>query len=208
MEVLFLYGYEFLCVFLPFSAVFFLFRMLQRRNGRTLSTTAYAVSLLFACYLFGVYMVTGSGTLFDGLTRSWELRLDHLHLIPFSDGFDLFSDSLNLLLFVPFGIFLPLLWTQMNHSIRMAAAGFSFSLLIELSQLLNNRYTDINDLILNTLGTMLGFLLYRLWRRHKAGPEHPESLTWTELPVYILVTFAGHFLLFDEMGLAAMVYGF
>lgn len=40
--------------------------------------------------------------------------------------------------------------------------GFCFSLLIETDQLFNRRATDIDDLIMNTLGTALGFLIYRL----------------------------------------------
>ncbi|HBT95229.1 MAG TPA: hypothetical protein DEB24_03600 [Coriobacteriia bacterium] len=36
------------------------------------------------------------------------------------------------------------------------------SLLIELSQLLNNRLTDIDDLIINTVGALIGFLLCRI----------------------------------------------
>ena len=208
MELFLLYGYEFLCVFLPFLAAFFLFRQIQRRTGKNLSKAIYAVSFLFASYLFGVYMVTGAGTLFDGLLRHWEIRPDRIHLIPFSDGFDLFSDSLNLLLFLPFGFLVPLLWKQMNRFIYTTAAGFSFSLLIELSQLLNNRYTDINDLIINTLGTMLGFLLYRLWHRHTTGTDRADGLAWIELPVYLVVTFTGHFLLCYELGFAGLLYGF
>ncbi len=37
----------------------------------------------------------------------------------------------------------------------------SFSLAIELNQLLNNRITDIDDLFTNTLGAIIGYLLYR-----------------------------------------------
>ena len=40
----------------------------------------------------------------------------------------------------------------------------SFSLAIELSQLLNNRITDIDDLFTNTLGAMVGYLLYRAFK--------------------------------------------
>jgi len=39
-------------------------------------------------------------------------------------------------------------------------AGFCFSLAIELSQLFNNRGTNIDDLIANTLGAVLGYVLF------------------------------------------------
>ncbi len=37
-----------------------------------------------------------------------------------------------------------------------------FSLAIELGQLLDNRITDIDDLSMNTLGAIIGYLLYRV----------------------------------------------
>ena len=39
--------------------------------------------------------------------------------------------------------------------------GILFSLAIELNQLLNNRITDIDDLFTNTLGAIIGYLLYK-----------------------------------------------
>ena len=43
--------------------------------------------------------------------------------------------------------------------------GFLISLFIEISQLFLSRGTDIDDLILNTLGTGFGLLLYKLLKR-------------------------------------------
>lgn len=40
--------------------------------------------------------------------------------------------------------------------------GILFSLAIELNQLLNNRITDIDDLFTNTLGAIVGYVLYRV----------------------------------------------
>lgn len=43
--------------------------------------------------------------------------------------------------------------------------GFLFSLLIEISQLLNFRASDVNDLILNTAGALGGFGIYQIGHR-------------------------------------------
>ena len=40
--------------------------------------------------------------------------------------------------------------------------GIPFSLAIELNQLLNNRITDIDDLFTNTLGAIVGYVLYKV----------------------------------------------
>lgn len=74
---------------------------------------------------------------------------------------------LNVVLFVPLGIGLPLLRASCG-SIRQAAyAAFWVSLFFELTQLAfrivvgTGRMTDINDLIANSLGGALGFIFYR-----------------------------------------------
>ena len=76
--------------------------------------------------------------------------------------------ALNAILFIPVGFFLPLLWKRCEHLGRVLGLGFALSLWVELSQLLNWRVTDIDDLITNTLGAVIGWLLYRLAGRRLA----------------------------------------
>lgn len=64
----------------------------------------------------------------------------------------------NIIMFMPFGFFVPLLWRVSDKA--TVAVGFIVSLSIELIQLFLPRWTDIDDLILNTSGTLLGLLLY------------------------------------------------
>ncbi len=66
----------------------------------------------------------------------------------------------NIVMFVPFGFFVPLLWRVSGKT--TAAVGFFVSLSIELMQLFLPRWSDIDDLILNTSGTLLGLLLYQI----------------------------------------------
>lgn len=66
----------------------------------------------------------------------------------------------NIIMFMPIGFFLPLLWDLSNK--KVIVIGFCFSLFIECCQLFLTRGTDIDDLILNTIGTILGLLLYRI----------------------------------------------
>ena len=74
---------------------------------------------------------------------------------------------LNVIMLVPLGMYLPFL-SQKIQSIKQAARlGFYISLSFELTQLAirillgSGRSTDINDLIANTLGAVIGFLLIR-----------------------------------------------
>ena len=70
----------------------------------------------------------------------------------------------NTLIFVPMGFFPNLLWRPRWW--KGLAAGFCASFAIEFFQLFVNRSTDVDDLILNTLGAFVGgltaLLLHRL----------------------------------------------
>lgn len=73
----------------------------------------------------------------------------------------------NVVMFMPFGFFLPLLWRTPGKT--AIAVGFGASLFVEITQLLLPRSTDIDDLILNTAGAALGYLFYRLVHRRFGG---------------------------------------
>jgi len=69
---------------------------------------------------------------------------------------------LNIILFVPLGFFLPLLYKKYRHIGSVALVGFLLSLSIEIVQMFGRGATDINDLITNTVGACLGFFIYQL----------------------------------------------
>ena len=68
-------------------------------------------------------------------------------------------------MFIPIGFLIKHLWNFSNK--KTLILGFSISLFIEIVQLFLNRTSDIDDLILNTLGTYLGILLLNLYSRYK-----------------------------------------
>lgn len=73
----------------------------------------------------------------------------------------------NLICFCPFGTLLALLRPKLTLP-GAALAGLGLSLLIEVSQyLLGVGIADVDDLLLNTLGTVLGFALTRALQRRR-----------------------------------------
>jgi len=80
-------------------------------------------------------------------------------------------------------------------------------LLIESSQLLNNRSSDIDDLILNTLGTVIGFVIFRLFDKVFKFDDGGSYYKY-EMVIIVLVMFIGKFLLFNEYFVASLLYGF
>lgn len=115
---------------------------------------------------------------------------------------------LNIVMFLPLGFLVPLIWKQMANLIRILELGLGFSLFIEISQLLNNRSTDIDDLLMNTLGALSGYLLYRIWTKWTGGKTQVAQTPFAELPLYMAVVFVGRFFFFNEQGFAGLIYGF
>ena len=93
------------------------------------------------------------------------------------------------------GFILPLLWKEFRSRRAMCLTGFLMSLGIELAQLLNYRISDVDDLIMNTLGAFLGYALLMLLSRKKKELLIQEQADGRKmflaiLGVVILVMFA------------------
>ena len=145
------------------------------------------------CYLImSLYLAAVDAVV--GLPSLLYIRFDqNINLAPFAYMFSDYRNSLlNVLLFVPLGFFLPVLWKRFRSFLWTGLFGLSFSLTIELLQLFTLRATDINDLITNATGTILGWLLGRLVL--KLFPSIRPSWKTGELAVVFGVTFAVMFL--------------
>ena len=75
-------------------------------------------------------------------------------------------------MFIPSGIVLPVIYKRLDTFVKVLLAGSGISLCIEIIQLpFSVRATDIDDLILNTIGVIVGYGIYTLMqcvRRTKA----------------------------------------
>ncbi|MCI5874862.1 MAG: VanZ family protein [Clostridiales bacterium] len=146
---------------------------------------------LMATLLFIVYFAVLFYFLFfsEKMGRTYSEREYHYNLVPLKEigRFLTYWESLgmravllnivgNVAAFVPFGIFLPV-FSARCRKIRMTVYySFELSLLVELLQLITRVGSfDVDDLILNTLGGMIGFLLYLLGRYMFRGDEHEKS---------------------------------
>ena len=122
--------------------------------------------LALALYLAAVYNVAGAPELPYLYPR---LNINLIPLWDITNGVSayLINSGLNILLFIPLGFILPLLWKEFRSRKAMGITGFLVSLGIELAQLLNYRISDVDDLIMNTLGALLGYALLILLSRRK-----------------------------------------
>jgi len=111
---------------------------------------------LFCLYLAAVFSLVGiPNVTYFRPEANWNL-IPLLGIVE-----DLKNSILNILLFVPLGCFLPVLWERFRKMTSAVLFGFGLSLMIELLQLLTYRTTDVNDLITNSLGTVVGFLIIK-----------------------------------------------
>lgn len=91
-----------------------------------------------------------------------------VNLVPFVHitEYDSLHDTLlnilgNIGMFIPSGIVLPIIYKKLNNFAKVTAVGALISLTLEILQLpFSVRASDIDDLILNTLGCAIGYLIY------------------------------------------------
>ncbi len=69
----------------------------------------------------------------------------------------------NIIGFCPFGFFLPILSKEFRNGVKTVCMGFCLSLSVECIQLIFRVGSfDVDDIILNTTGALLGFLCFVL----------------------------------------------
>ncbi len=74
----------------------------------------------------------------------------------------------NVIAFMPFGFFMPVVSRRSRGPVRIIFLGFGFSLMLETIQLgFKVGSFDVDDLILNTLGAAIGFFCYRRVQRFR-----------------------------------------
>lgn len=147
---------------------------------------------LFSCYLAAVYVLVGMPNI---TYVSVELNLNLIPILGFIDDWK--NSILNVLLFVPLGLMLPILWRKFRTQKDTVLFGFGMSLAIEILQIFTFRATDINDLITNTFGTFLGFSLARVLlkkipvMKHMVNEERTSEL-YIVLTIVLVVMFFAH----------------
>ncbi|WP_102273441.1 VanZ family protein [Cytobacillus massiliigabonensis] len=129
--------------------------------GQAVLLTSFAIYFLCMIHLVFFPIEVNIGK-YANLTP-WYKSINFIPILTI----DITTFLLNVIMMLPFGMYLPLL-NKKYHSIKKAAyIGFLVSLTFEIIQLLirvtlgNGRSTDINDLIANTLGAVVGFLLIK-----------------------------------------------
>lgn len=129
--------------------------------------------LIFFMFCGGMAFITLTPRWFHWITFLSDIQAEayfqigSINLIPFRTFvFDPWSFLIllgNVIMFIPIGFFVILLWRNISLK-RLFFIGLLTTLFIELIQLVVGRALDIDDLLLNTLGVLLGGLFCHLLR--------------------------------------------
>ncbi|MCL6443858.1 MAG: VanZ family protein [Alicyclobacillus sp.] len=124
----------------------------------------------------------GSHTLQTNLIPFRTIRSTLAMGSVFHDFYDLGG---NILLFVPFGFLLPLIFKNQNRLVSVVFLGFCATLTVESAQFMisyvigySYRHFDVDDLILNTLGTMMGYAAFRVLVRLQHSRAWKTRRAW------------------------------
>jgi glycopeptide antibiotics resistance protein len=150
------------------------------------------VKVIFFIYLLTlVKLILFKGALFfqivptstEYIEESKSKSIDSHNLVPFRSIVRYFTGNTsirefffnimgNILLFVPFGFLLPMFRRKVKQLKVVAIASGLLSLLFELYQFLTSTgQFDVDDILLNLIGGITGYLLYSF-----AGNFFPEAL--------------------------------
>ncbi|MBM6751534.1 VanZ family protein [Mediterraneibacter glycyrrhizinilyticus] len=156
--------------YLPFGiaagAVFMLFRHLLKRN-RFLPCKGAELRKDILLFLIVLYAAVLLKLAF--FSREPGSRTD-VSLVLFETwGTTIRAHSFfieNILMFIPFGLLIPSAFPSLRRISLCTLTGFSCCLFLELIQLATGRgFCQLDDLVTNTAGVLLGVLLFRFLRR-------------------------------------------
>lgn len=152
-----------LCAALIYSVIIIFINIYRfYKHRRTVSVSQIIVKLCIAA-LFGVYASYAISLTLSG--REAGSRTGYLGLIPgttiFANGRISVVSVENWLLFLPFGILLPIIWKYFRSALRTGILAFISSMTIEITQFVTGRgYFEVDDIILNTFGGICGYMVF------------------------------------------------
>ncbi len=167
--------------------------LVRRKNNQPINLKREFIINIFAVYIFSYIAVTLFPVTIFRVKQQYSIK-PSIQFIPFKPIFDAMWYNVparlivrniagNVMLTIPFGVFLYLLWNQKFKNIKtVAISGLAVSLLTEILQYLQGillpsiqtRESDINDIIFNVMGILIGYLFIKVYFKiqHKNISAH------------------------------------
>lgn len=174
-------GSSFIIVALISMALWIIYRLYNVVKNKRINITREIILFIFFVYFLFLLLLTifkGGRIEFSNQFNSFMYRehglLGIINIVPIKETINTFMHSEtgmrnslrnligNILVFMPLGFFIPLLFDKFNNLKKVLKVGCLSSLAIELSQLfVGSNVCDIDDVIYNTLGALAGFICYK-----------------------------------------------
>lgn len=136
---------------------------IRKKRLRTIGKILFFVYILFLIYFLILSDWYGRGpradysynlVLFREIKRFWNYRAQVGLFVSFSNLFG------NIIIFIPFGFFMPMA-SRYRNFLETVFYSFALSFGVEVFQLLTKVGSfDVDDMLLNTLGGMAGFIVF------------------------------------------------
>lgn len=174
-------GSSFIIVALISMALWIIYRLYNVVKNKRINIAREIILFIFFVYFLFLLLLTifkGGCIEFRNQFDSYMYRehglLGIINVVPIKETINTFMHSEtgmrnslrnligNILVFMPLGFFIPLLFDKFNNLKKVLKVGCLSSLAIELSQLfVGSNVCDIDDVIYNTLGALAGFICYK-----------------------------------------------
>lgn len=166
--------FPYVIVFLPIFWIFRISIIKKKYLGKYNIYHEIALSILVIC-LVGLFSQTIVPKFeFTNGKISFATIVDKYNFIPFKILYKSYIEFFkysnithflinvvgNIFMFIPLGLLLPILYDRFKNIKTTVIVGCYISIFIEFTQIFLPRSTDIDDIILNTFGTFIGYLLF------------------------------------------------
>lgn len=196
--------YPVLCILVPCIVYQIILVLKAYRFKKKIPIRHFVWTYIFIFYIYMVLSVTGIGSIWDIGKYDSIIRMNEINLTLFQS--DRFNYVANIIMFIPLGFLLPLIWRKCKNIIITTFIGAGFSLFIEIGQLFNHRVTDIDDLIMNTLGAIIGFCIWKVFSKIFKQSKEDNGLTSKEAIAYLSLSIIGMFFLYNPRFFVNLFY--
>ncbi len=136
-----------------------------KKKGKTVIRQMSYIGLI--CSIFLIIFATCLFMPINFHSEAHIINLKPFNWIGNTDSFDKFvvEKIPNIMLFIPLGFFIPTVFKNMRKFWKTSLVAFCITFSIEFFQYFAGRSSDIDDIIMNLFGAIIGYALFGLFNR-------------------------------------------
>lgn len=203
VSILFLFGYH----------------VIYKRVLKKQQTLTFGKIVLLIILFSYIFVVVGATILLRNSSKELVERFNLYLFSQYRSAWYNYSAAewrnivLNIVMFIPFGILLPLLYPKLRGSWRVIGICFCGTFLIEVCQLVTKRgIFEIDDIIHNVLGALIGYGLFCcVFVLMYSRPVQIRKLILALIPLFATITIFGVIMVIyqlKEFGIMTQTYAY